>query len=215
MTSRREEFLDTLRAEWRTLARDLGDVEGLTEIRDVLLASWAQPHRSYHDLRHLSEVLHRLHALSGYAESLTAVRLAAWYHDAVYDGGADDEELSAQRAGRELTAIDLDSALVAEVARLVRLTVAHNPDVGDANGEVLCDADLAILAAPEPAYRRYAEAVRAEYSQVPDGAFRSGRVAILRALLERPSLFRTPIGRQHWEPAARANLAAEVARLAP
>lgn len=186
-------------------------VGGPEKLRDGLLASWSEPHRTYHDLAHLWRVLRRVEDLAAHAVDLAAVRLAAWYHDAVHDGQPDDEERSALRA--ELELVDLAPELVAEVARLVRLTIRHNPEPGDRNGEVLGDADLAILAAPEPAYRRYAEAIRAEYAHVSDEAFRTGRAAILQALLDGPSLFRTPIGRERWEAAARANLAAEIAQL--
>ena len=49
----------------------------------------------------------------------TTVALAAWFHDAVYDGADDDEERSAQWAERALPPAYAD-----EVARLVRMTVA-------------------------------------------------------------------------------------------
>jgi predicted metal-dependent HD superfamily phosphohydrolase len=177
-----------------------------------LIADWGDPARRYHNLTHLQHVLRRVDELADHASDLRAVRLAAWYHDAVHAGAPDDEERSAQRAEAELTAAGLDPGLVAEVARLVRLTVHHNPAPGDANGETLCDADLAILAAPAADYAAYTRAVRAEYAQVSDEAFRAGRAAVLQSLLDLPQLFRTPVGRT-WEPRARANLRAELAEL--
>ena len=105
------------------------------------------------------------------------------------------------------------AAQVAEVARLVRLTGTHDPGPGDRNGEVLCDADLAVLAGAPADYARYAAAVREEYAFVPDDAFRDGRAAVLRQLLDLPRLFRTPHGRDRWEPAARHNLRSELALL--
>jgi len=178
-----------------------------------LLDDWGAPDRHYHDLRHLQRVLDRIDELAGHAADPTAVRLAAWYHDAVYHGDADDEENSARRAEEELRALGLDAALVTEVARLVRLTARHDPVVGDRNGAVLCDADLAILAAPAAVYAGYADAVRTEYGHVPDAQFRARRAAILRDLLAAPSLFRTPLGRTRWETTARENIATELHRL--
>ena len=102
--------------------------------------------------------------------------------------------------------------MVDEVARLVRLTVRHDPAAGDRNGEVLCDADLAALAVPAQSYRQNSADIRAEYAHVPDDAFRKGRTQVLLALL-RGSVFRTDDGRQRWEAAARANLQAELAAL--
>lgn len=178
-----------------------------------LIGRWAEPHRRYHDLVHLTAVLDGIDALAGHASDLDAVRLAAWYHDAVYEGEPDDEENSARLASSELGALGLSAGLVAEVARLVRLTTTHDPIPGDTNGETLCDADLAILAAGPEAYRRYTEAIRDEYAHVPDEEFRPGRARILISLLALPTLFRTPAGQERWETAARANIDAELRTL--
>ncbi|MGA8994839.1 MAG: metal-dependent phosphohydrolase, partial [Nocardioidaceae bacterium] len=102
--------------------------------------------------------------------------------------------------------------LVAEVARLVRLTAGHRPEPGDRAGQVLCDADLAILAAEDDRYADYLRGVREEHAHVDDDAFRAGRLAVLRDLLDRPRLFHTPAARQRWEARARHNLAVEVSR---
>ena len=179
-----------------------------TDVRDALLAAYADPARGYHDTRHLTEVLDRLDELPGGFDRL-AVTLAAWFHDGVYDGRPGAEERSAQWAGTALTG--RDPGLVAEVARLVRLTETHRPADDDPNGCALSDADLAILAAPTARYAAYVAAVRAEYADVPDDAFRAGRTAILQDLLAKPHLFHTAYARTHWEAAARANVSAELA----
>lgn len=116
-----------------------------------LLARWAEPHRRYHTTAHLTAVLDHIDTLADHAADPAAVRLAAWFHDAVYrPDRSENEERSAQLAERALTEAGVPEARTAEVARLVRLTVGHDPQPGDTNGEVLCDADLAILAAPPP-----------------------------------------------------------------
>ncbi|WP_327296851.1 MULTISPECIES: hypothetical protein [unclassified Streptomyces] len=176
-----------------------------------LLARWAEPHRRYHTTAHLTAVLDHIDTLAGHAADPAAVRLAAWFHDAVYrPDRSENEERSAQLAERALTEAGVPEARTAEVARLVRLTVGHDPQPGDTNGEVLCDADLAILAATPAAYGQYAAAVREEYAFVPDPAFREGRSAVLRELLGLPRLFHTDHGQTQWEPRARQNLATEL-----
>jgi predicted metal-dependent HD superfamily phosphohydrolase len=176
-----------------------------------LLRRYAEPHRRYHTAEHLAEVLDRVDELAGEADDAEAVRLAAWFHDAVYDPArADNEERSAVLAERMLADTDLPAAAVAEVARLVRLTTTHDPADGDRDGAVLCDADLAILAAPPERYAAYAAAVREEYAAVPDEAFRDGRAEILRGLLALPTLYRTRPARERWEAAARHNIETEL-----
>jgi predicted metal-dependent HD superfamily phosphohydrolase len=196
---------------------DLGDrwpLTGCDALRDDLLEAYSSPSRGYHNARHLAEVLDRIDELAaaGVAFDELAVRLAAWFHDSVYDGQPWAEDRSAQWAERALPGAGVDHATVAEVARLVRLTATHRTAERDVSGGVLCDADLAILAAPDGRYAEYVLAVRREYAHVPDAAFREGRAAILEDLLAKPHLFHTAYAREHWEAAARANVLRELNR---
>jgi predicted metal-dependent HD superfamily phosphohydrolase len=178
----------------------------------AVVEAWSQPHRRYHDLAHLAAVLGLVGELAGPAAGSDAVRLAAWYHDVVYDPTAvDNEERSAGRARAGLRGL-VDDARLAEVERLVLLTAGHDPQPGDGNGELLCDADLAVLAAPPRAYAGYASAIRAEYGHLSDEEFTAGRIAVLEHLLALPALYRTPAA-QPWTASARANVNAELALL--
>ncbi|MFK8912581.1 hypothetical protein, partial [Streptomyces sp. YS-3] len=176
-----------------------------------LLTRWTEPHRKYHTADHLTAVLRHIDTLADHAAAPELVRLAAWFHDAVYrPDRSENEERSAALAERALPEAGLGAADTAEVARLVRLTVTHDPAEGDTNGEVLCDADLAVLAGGPEEYAAYAAAVREEYAFVPDDAFRTGRAQVLRQLLALPRLFRTPYGTREWETRARENLTTEL-----
>jgi predicted metal-dependent HD superfamily phosphohydrolase len=117
---------------------------------------------------------------------------------------------SAGLAERALPEAGVSEERTAEVARLVRLTVTHDPAGSDRNGQVLCDADLAILASAPDTYAAYTAAVRQEYAFVPNDAFREGRAAILRQLLDLPRLFHTPHGAAEWERTARYNIGGEL-----
>lgn len=179
----------------------------------AVVRAWGEPHRRYHDLAHLAAVLGLVGQLSADAPDPDAVRLAAWYHDVVYDPQRNDNEaVSAGRARAGLRGLVPDER-IAEVERLVLLTAGHAVEPGDANGAVLCDADLAVLASPPEAYAGYASAVRAEYGHVPDDLFTAGRIAVLEQLLALPRLYRLPAVADSWEPRARANMAAELSLL--
>lgn len=203
---------DLLQA-WHTLLTRHSASPRVDDVGAALLGRWAEPHRSYHDLSHLRGILSGVDALAGFADDPDAVRLAAWYHDAVYAGQHDDEENSALLAEDELAALGLPPALVAEVGRLVRLTITHDPAADDRNGQVLSDADLAVLGLPAAEYRANTAKVRSEYSHVSDTDFRMGRSRVIDALLAAPALFRTAEGRRLWEDTARTNLKAELASL--
>ena len=179
----------------------------------AVMAAWSEPHRRYHDLAHLAAVLGLVDALAPAADDADAVRLAAWYHDVVYDPrSGENEARSAGRARAGLRGLVSDDR-IAEVERLVLLTAGHDPGPDDANGAVLCDADLAVLAAPPEAYAGYASAVRAEYGHLSDAEFTAGRIAVLEHLLALPALYRLPEDDERWTATARANLGAELALL--
>ncbi|NED13771.1 hypothetical protein [Streptomyces sp. SID9124] len=209
-----DDMAQALRTRWQdALLAARSGAEGPDPLpyADNLLARWAEPQRKYHTTAHLAAVLDRIDTLAGHAADADAVRLAAWFHDAVYrPDRSENEERSAVLAERALPEAGVSEAVTGEVARLVRLTVTHDPAAGDTNGEVLCDADLAILAAAPKEYAEYAARVREEYGFVPEEAFREGRAAVLRQLLGLPRLFRTPYGTAEWEPKARQNLLTEL-----
>ena len=179
-----------------------------------LLTRWSEPHRRYHNLTHLIEVLTVLHHLP--RGNAAAVRLAALFHDAIYQptvAGPANEEASAVLLERLAPSCGFSRATVTEAVRLVRLTAGHVPESGDGNGAALCDADLAILAAQPMRYLDYASGVRAEYAHVDDAAFASGRAAVLRDLVSRQPLFTTEYGQRKFEQAARGNIAKELSML--
>ncbi|MER7000609.1 hypothetical protein [Streptomyces sp. NPDC000410] len=211
------DLLATLRHRWVAALLAIREDPCFPDPRpyaDNLLARWSEPQRRYHTVDHLAAVLDRIDTLEQYADDPDLVRLAAWFHDAVYlPERSTNEERSARLAERALPEAGLTTKDTNEVARLVRLTTTHAAQDGDSNGMVLCDADLAVLASPPRAYAAYAAAVREEYAFVPDDAFREGRAAVLRQLLGLPRLFRTPYGEREWEAAARANIQAELERL--
>ena len=179
----------------------------------AVVEAWSEPHRRYHDLAHLAAVLGLVGELGAAADDLDAVRLAAWYHDVVYDPSrTDNEEVSAARARAGLRGL-VPEARVEEVTRLVLLTTGHDPAPDDRNGAVLCDADLAVLAGPPEAYAAYASAIREEYAHLSDEVFTAGRIAVLEHLLALRALYRLPAIADEWTPRARANLRAELALL--
>jgi predicted metal-dependent HD superfamily phosphohydrolase len=203
-----------LAVDWLALGRRIGARDDVAGAGANLLGRWAEPHRAYHDLAHLDEVLTRVDLLADAADDADAVRLAAWFHDAVYDPKAtDNEERSAWLATTMLHRLQVPEPTVARVARLVRVTAAHEVADGDRDGAVLCDADLGVLAATAERYSTYVDGVRREYAHVDDASFARGRAAVLRGLVAHEPLFRTAYGHEHWESGARANVLAELAHL--
>ncbi|SDT75660.1 HD domain-containing protein [Actinoplanes derwentensis] len=212
--------MTSLTEAFRSAARGAGataDDADLDAAAQYLLGRWTEPQRHYHDVTHLSAVLDVVDRFAHLAPDPDRVRLAAWLHDAVYDPralGDANERDSAEFADGLLQSLGTPEEVAAEVARLVGLTAGHATEDDDPDGELLCDADLSILAAEKQRYIDYTSAIRREYAHVPDGAFRGARSQVLTELLRLPSIYRHAEIRDQWEDRARANLSAELEELA-
>lgn len=179
-----------------------------------LTAAYRAPERHYHNLTHLAAVLGWVAALCEDDAAWPALTLAAWFHDAVYDPrAADNEEQSAAWAQRALSELGLPANLVSRVARLILATKTHDVPPGDPAAVILLDADLAILGAEPGAYARYAAAIHREYAWVPEAAYRAGRRAVLARFLARPYIYHTERMRAEREGLAKRNLQAEIDQL--
>lgn len=181
-------------------------------IRDDLLERWSEPHRHYHSPVHLLETLNSVNELAHHEAgegTRLALLLAAWFHDAIYDGvPGEDEGRSADLAKQVL-----GGPLGREVSRLVLLTRDHLTVDTDLDGRILLEADLAILGAPKDRYRRYVSQVRQEYKHVPDGQWVRGRLKVLTEFLNRDSLFTLPRAKNEWQENAVRNLTWETSSL--
>jgi len=197
------------------------DVEEIRDAGQALIDRWSSPGRDFHNLRHLVDVLVRVDELVEETHEPDLVRLAAWYHGAIFDSanaktyanrGGEDEIASARLAYDELTRLGVPERRAQRVHDLVVALVRHAPDPTDFDCAVLCDADLAMLAAEPQRYKAYLHDVRAEYAHLPIEDYVRARLRILHKLLARPSLFSSPLGAA-WEEPARQNVSAELQRL--
>lgn len=210
-----------LRTVWQRLAGTRR-----SEPFDALVARLREPHRHYHTASHVMWVLRHADAiLAGVAElglDGDAVRLAALWHDAVYDTSASDNEAASGRLasnvavqlGWTVERAGLVEELVVSTAPGWHRPVPRRPADPIDEFDVLHDADLAILGSEPAAYQAYVNGVRCEYAHVDDDAWRTGRSAVLRSLLATDPLYRTPAFDTRTA-RARANLTAELAALSP
>lgn len=190
------------------------DSNALAHLEQVL-GRHREPHRRYHGVRHVTWVVRHVKALARAepVDDLDAVIAAAFFHDAVYDPrAADNEAASADLAARVLVDLGWPPARSARVGELIRATTGHDA-AGEPDRAVLVDADLAVLGSDPAAYQAYVTGVRAEYGHVGDPEWRTGRAAVLRRFLARPGIYATATARDRWERRARANLVAELAAL--
>ncbi len=178
---------------------------------EKLCDRYAEPHRAYHNLKHLEELLGWLEPIAGGSENYSAISLAVFYHDAIYDPTShENEEASALLALQDLEALCVPKEKMEKVATYVRATKSHmSIDTQDEDLGLFLDADLSILGSDPKLYDEYAANIRREYGFVPEETYRAGRAAVLARFLEAPTLFRTSYFRGRLEARARANLRRE------
>ncbi len=171
-----------------------------------LLARYSEPQRYYHTLQHLGECLEAFTTTQGLAKRPGEVALALWFHDAIYDLNAHDNEArSADWAARALTAAGVEADAAARVQALVMAT-CHAAQPTDADAQLLVDIDLSILGAPAARFAEYEQQIRREYAHIPPDVFEPRRRLILGAFLARDPLYQTPGMRARCEANARVNL---------
>jgi predicted metal-dependent HD superfamily phosphohydrolase len=195
------------------LLRRLGAAGDPRPLANAVLAAWAEPDRRYHDLDHLRDCLAELDRAPADGADRDRVEAALWFHDAIYDPRAgDNEALSAEWARRALGELGVSSAAADDVARLVELT-RHTDPAPDPSGRLLCDIDLAVLGREPETFDAYDRQIRAEYAWVPEADFRAARAAVLAGLLARAPLYQTEHFRRRYETVARTNLGRVLERL--
>jgi predicted metal-dependent HD superfamily phosphohydrolase len=192
----------------------------IEETGERLIERWAEPGRFHHNVRHLVDVLAKVDQLAEETHHPEAVRLAAWYHGAIFDSapnrayaqrGGEDETASSELAFAELIALGVPERAAQRVHDII-FGLSRHRDTLDADTQALCDADLATLAVEPQKYANYRRDVRAEYAHLPLRDYLTARIAILTKLLGRKRLFASPLGHP-WEDPARQNLSAELQRL--
>lgn len=170
-----------------------------------LAARYGEPHRHYHTLTHVLACLRWLDRFLRLAEHPAEVELALWFHDAVYDPRAQDNELrSAELAAENLTRLGAPAESVARVVQHIQATERHAAALRDSM--LVVDVDLAILAAAPSDFERFEAQIQAEYAHVPPALFRAGRCRVLQGFLARPSIYEVPEIRELLELPARQNL---------
>lgn len=201
---------------WAKLMSELNVPEARWQpLWEKLERLYSQRGRYYHNLKHIAKTLALLDRFSGGSASVL-LRLAAFYHDAIYDVQAkDNEERSAVMAKEDLLALGLPERLADDVAELVRATKGHRPLSGRLakDSRLFLDADLAILASSASEYGRYAADIALEYDWMDPETYRKGRAQVLKKFLDRKHLFYTPQVRAELQKKAHANMEREFRRL--
>ena len=184
------------------------------EVFFELVTAYSSADRFYHNLEHIYHVLETIEQMHSLSLNFPLIQLAAWFHDVIYDPKTkNNEEKSAEYAEAALNSLKIPKTKIETVTNLILSTKTHQALPTDIESQILVDADLAILGSSESEYRSYAQAIRQEYSWIPDADYRVGRKQVLQRFLQREKIYFTHQLFTALEDKARQNLQAEVAAL--
>lgn len=208
--------LDSLQQGFVHVLGNYGVNPGLAyPVFDLLVAAYSSPDRHYHTLDHVQDVLQVAFRLATLTDAPGPLHLAIWFHDAVYDSRAlDNEARSAELAASLLGPIGVPASVLERLSRLIMATAHLNDPLFHVDREmsILLDADLAILGASSQRYQQYVEGIRKEYAWVPDDEYRIARGNVLVQFLNRPRIYRTELMIHEYEAQARSNMMNELNR---
>lgn len=201
------------RARWIALWTRLGARGDPLAVHDELVRAYCEPHRAYHNLRHIDDCLRQFEPARKLAAEPDTAEWALWFHDVVYAPRAkDNEEKSADESRRACRAAGLPESFERRAGELI-LATKHDALPITPDAQLVVDVDLSILGRAAEEFDAYERAIRQEYGWVPDLLFRPGRAKILRAFLERPRIYSTAWFGDRYEAQARSNLERSLAAL--
>ncbi|MCT7973950.1 HD domain-containing protein [Laspinema olomoucense] len=179
-----------------------------------LVTTYCHPQRYYHNLGHIQLLLETLDQMKSLTRDFPAIYLATWFHDAIYDPTAhDNEEKSAEYAGEVLTTLNFPASTIAATQTLILRTKRHEAAADELDIQIFLDADWAILGAEPSEYQFYTQAIRREFVAFSEADYRRGRTQFLEGILQRDRLYFTPPMLEQREATARRNLEQEIQTL--
>jgi len=210
LLERNQGLLPRLESLWRRLELRSDP----REVYQLLLRLHNVAERYYHTLGHVAGCLRALDAARPHAGDADAIEAALWFHDAIYvPGRHDNEAQSADLAGHVLAEGGLDGARIERIRGLI-LATGHIQALTAPDEQLIADIDLSVFGKEPWEYLEYEQAVRDEYSAMPEQAFSRGRLHFLKGILARESIYYTPDFQEHYEAQARRNLEGSLPRWA-
>ena len=198
---------------WNTLWKSLGARGDAEATYNDLVNRYSEPHRAYHTLAHIGHCLDEFEQVRDIATNLNAIELALWYHDAIYNTRAkDNEERSAELAAKIVRDTSLSNSFGQSVVNLI-IATKHSESPTDLDTQLIIDIDLSILGQSEEKFDEYESQIRKEYEWVSKDAFAAERSTILQSFLDRPTIYSTQFFRNKYEIQARLNIAKSIACL--
>jgi predicted metal-dependent HD superfamily phosphohydrolase len=208
------EQLQRLQSQWQDLVEPYNRAETGEAVFKELVELYSDNQRAYHNLSHIKALLDTAAGYKAAIENDPAVSFAIWFHDAIYNTRAkDNEEQSGELAVQALSRMAVPDDTIRLVRRMILATKHHQAEGLSDDGKLFLDFDLAILGREAEVYREYSRAIRMEYAWVPEALYRQERQKVLNSFLQRESLYFSRQMAGRFEAQARHNIEEELREL--
>ncbi|MCL5769525.1 metal-dependent hydrolase [Acinetobacter sp. ANC5681] len=198
------QYSSTLEKSWFELHQHYHFSEP-QKVFNKLIAAYSEKQRAYHTLQHLYECLALLDSIRADLNDADAVALALWFHDAVYDPQAKDNELKSAELFEQYLSQDLSIDIVQKIKRWILATQRHEA-TDELDLQFLLDIDLAILAASSERFAEYEQQIQQEYAWVDPDVYSIKRKQVLAHFYQTEPLYQTKYFQQNFEQRAKENL---------
>lgn len=203
-----DDVIKDLHEQWLWLTREVADAAVAQNYFEILIAAYSEAHRVYHKPDHLHHLLKLLCAAKVVDE---AVFWASFYHDYVYEPGKNTNEYkSAKIAAEQLKLLGVSQHMIERVGYLILATHDHKCSGDDYEARLFLDADMAILGEERNTYINYVNAVKQEFSCIPQFLYHRGRKSFLKKLLKQEKIFSSNWFFERFEKPARENISWEL-----
>ncbi|KXZ63913.1 hypothetical protein [Acinetobacter venetianus] len=199
-----QQYLAVLEKSWFELHQHYHFSEP-QKIFNKLIAAYSEKQRAYHTVQHLYECLVLLESIRADLKDAYSVELALWFHDAVYDPQAKDNELKSAELFEQYLSQDLSIDIVQKIKRWIIATQWHEV-TDELDLQFLLDIDLAILAASPERFDEYEQQIQQEYAWVDPDVYSIKRKQVLAHFYQAEPLYQTQYFQKNFEQRAKGNL---------
>ncbi len=181
--------------------------DGSPIVYQLLLDAYNEPQRVYHDIEHIECCLSVFGQVSHLLENPDGVELAIWFHDAIYQLGACDNEQLSANLFMNITDGLFQDEFRETVYQHIMATCHKSTKITDRDRQLMVDIDLSSFGLPWPDFLRDSKKVRHEMGHICDAEYYQKQMAFQQSLLSRPAFFYSDYFVEHYEAQARSNLA--------
>lgn len=178
---------------------------GATELGTDLLKRYAESERLYHTIDHIEHCLSQFDRVRDECSQADAVELAIWFHDAIYNFPAYENEKLSAAFFMEKSANLLGTRFRESVEALI-IATEHIRPPEDPDQRILVDVDLSSFGLPWDQFAADGKNIRQELHYLSDAEFYAGQIAFMEALLSRERIFNTAHFHDSYEAKARENV---------